>query len=611
MAGSSQAGNLTGMLGNLADSVGKMGEAGNQYVDTFRRLQAPDVDMNDSASLLNYADYARRNGYDEEAKQYMVLGSRQKEKEVQEAKDAAKAGVMRDAINTGSEAMKLGEDGFLSAVDSRISGLRGQLNNTDDPTAIAEVQRQIDKLESNRGDFVVAADNENSRRVVQLDNTLASLNKNDPQYAEKKAGLERVREDILARGGAETAYNAKRLELMEGENQLRAARWGRAKPAIIAEAMAAGADASAWEKLEEKYGQFAPEIASVKGTLIDNALLMEDLAATDYDIANFDEDVRVVRDRIENSGMSDQQKADANDRLDKVVRTNQTSGTEYAPIAVRQLKAVMPSISNEIAQANSAAAAAERQSQDRIALAVQKVELLAMQEPDRNEVTFRAENLALADDEEWDDLEPEERSDYMDKATMSIKDDMSDLLLRMNIRAGLAEPYDVSAEEASRISKLISQGVDPRKIATGLALEGYDPDQVAKAIAGKGGLSIGDAREMLEEVAVEVERVDGSIYGAQTPYYDVMASRRRRGGRTADPNSPTNDAGSRQRAALADPANQWKGIELTPFVNKLSEARSRQGSGQGFRYPGTAELLGMGQQVEDYFGPTETRRGSR
>ena len=250
----------------------------------------------------------------------------------------------------------------------------------------------------------------------------------------------------------------------------------------------------------------------MKGTLIDNAVLMQDLAAVDYDIKNFNEDVQSVRDRIEASGMSDQQKADANLRIDKVVKAMDTSGTEYKPLAVKQLRALMPSLSNEIAQSNSAVAAAERESNDRLVLAAQKVELLAMQEPDRNEVKFRAENLALAADEEWDDLEPEEQADYLEKATRSIKEDMQDLLLRMNIRAGLEQPFDVTAEDAAKISRLISQGADPREIATGLTLEGYDPDQIADAISGK-GVTAKQAKQILEEVTVEVERVDGAIYG--------------------------------------------------------------------------------------------------
>ena len=74
----SQAANLSGMLTSIGDTLGSMGDVGNQYVDTFRRLQAPKPDMNDSDSLLAYADWARRNGYDDEARQYLALGYRRK-----------------------------------------------------------------------------------------------------------------------------------------------------------------------------------------------------------------------------------------------------------------------------------------------------------------------------------------------------------------------------------------------------------------------------------------------------------------------------------------------------------------------------------------------------
>ena len=78
MAGRSYASNLTGLLNSMAGTIGSMGEGGSKYVDTFRRSTAPDVDMSDSASLLGYADWARRNGYDEEARQYLGLGYKQK-----------------------------------------------------------------------------------------------------------------------------------------------------------------------------------------------------------------------------------------------------------------------------------------------------------------------------------------------------------------------------------------------------------------------------------------------------------------------------------------------------------------------------------------------------
>ena len=76
--GRSQAGKLTGLLGSIGDTIGEMGAPGEQYVDTFRRSMAPEADMNSSDSLLNYADWARRNGYEDEAKTYLALGYKRK-----------------------------------------------------------------------------------------------------------------------------------------------------------------------------------------------------------------------------------------------------------------------------------------------------------------------------------------------------------------------------------------------------------------------------------------------------------------------------------------------------------------------------------------------------
>ena len=49
--GRSMAGNLTGLLGSIGDTIGEMGKPGEQYVDTFRRSMAPTPQMDDSKSL--------------------------------------------------------------------------------------------------------------------------------------------------------------------------------------------------------------------------------------------------------------------------------------------------------------------------------------------------------------------------------------------------------------------------------------------------------------------------------------------------------------------------------------------------------------------------------
>jgi hypothetical protein len=89
MIGRSQASNLSGMLTSIGDTIGEMGEPGKQYVDTFRRTMAPEIDTESSASMKEYALWARRNGYDDEAVRYENMAiERQKTEQMQQFKQA-------------------------------------------------------------------------------------------------------------------------------------------------------------------------------------------------------------------------------------------------------------------------------------------------------------------------------------------------------------------------------------------------------------------------------------------------------------------------------------------------------------------------------------------
>ena len=111
MSGRSQASNLSGMLTSIGDTVGQMGGPGRQYVDTFRRSMAPKVDMNDSTSLGSYANWAKRNGYDEEADKYLALSY--KRKAVEQEKE------YKTGVAQGKEKLK-GFDSSLSELDKKI-----------------------------------------------------------------------------------------------------------------------------------------------------------------------------------------------------------------------------------------------------------------------------------------------------------------------------------------------------------------------------------------------------------------------------------------------------------------------------------------------------------
>jgi hypothetical protein len=103
---------LTPLLLSIGETAGKTG-AGYQYVDTFKRQMAPELDREDSTSLMNYSQWARRNGYDEEANRYENLG------------------LERSKIE-GKQSYKKGIQGMSQALDN-INTARSQIGESKDP----------------------------------------------------------------------------------------------------------------------------------------------------------------------------------------------------------------------------------------------------------------------------------------------------------------------------------------------------------------------------------------------------------------------------------------------------------------------------------------------
>lgn len=128
MAGRSQASNLGGLLTSIGDTVGQMGGAGHQYVDTFRRTMAPKVDAEDSTSLKEYSLWARRNGYQDEANRYETMAiERQKVEGMQAFKQAnlTDSTIMRKihGIDTSemTEAQKAALDEAYNLAEQRMN----------------------------------------------------------------------------------------------------------------------------------------------------------------------------------------------------------------------------------------------------------------------------------------------------------------------------------------------------------------------------------------------------------------------------------------------------------------------------------------------------------
>jgi hypothetical protein len=597
MAGRSQASNLTGMLSGIGDTIGQMGEPGRQYVDTFRRSMAPKPDMSSASSLEEYAQWARRNGYDEEADKYMALSYKQKEVEKQEAKDKALGNAMVEAGQAGALGERLGSEGFTDGVDQQVAKLNGMLEkHKDNPAVVEQIQNQINALSSRRDAYKVAADDENARRVVELDKHISNLNKDDPNYSRNKAALDKVRADILARGDAETAYQTKKLDLMELENKQNTAMWQKQSSAIIQEIRAAGTDATKLEAVSEKHSQFAAQIAMITPDLVAHAERMEKLASEKMELSQVDSMIDDEKARIADSTLlTEDQKRLATERLDALRESKDRNGGIYPAQVITQAQGVFNSISRMEDESLSSKANIAADRAHRAELRYEKAVDALHMPLDRKDVIGLAEVIAGKD---WEDMKDDERATFEAQARQEMMFALESYAERTAIAAGYQEPYSLDAADKKAARGLLESGVPEDRVVFRLISEGYRKEDVVALIkefssGGKNQLTLPQAEQYYNEILAEVEVNDervAQIVEERRKQPTIPAPTgnpvRARGGRTVDPNAVSDDHATRTRERLSNPQNLWQGITLSESpANKLREARDKQNAGDGFRYP--------------------------
>jgi hypothetical protein len=146
MAGTDQSARLQGLLSGIADSVGGLGAGGDWTSNAIRNIARPEIDTADSRSVMSYADWARRNGYADEASKYLTLGATLQNTEQKKA--------YGDQVATGSVQMR---------------ALRGRIAEMD--SKIEEVGDPADPMFSAPG-LVVARDNLQGK----LDTLISDIN---------------------------------------------------------------------------------------------------------------------------------------------------------------------------------------------------------------------------------------------------------------------------------------------------------------------------------------------------------------------------------------------------------------------------------------------------
>jgi len=446
-SGRSQASNLSGLLSNISGTIGEMGEPGKRYVDTFRRAQAPKPDMGDSASLEGYAAWARRNGYDDEAKQYAALAIRQKEKEAQEAKDAALGKTMAEATQTSSVGQRLGAEGDLGGADATIAVLNKRLSDPEiqkNPNAVEAIQREIATLQSKRPDYEAKNVQAIAQGVAKMDQNIAALNPDDADYAVKKANFEAARARFLAQPGVEEAYEGNKLKLMELNNKKMDAMWKSQSPAIIAEMSAAGTDVDQLEAIEDKYPQFAPQIVAIKGQMVEQAEKLAEVRDKAFKVEQLPSRIERDLQEIEESTLSDEQKKFARDLLAGASNAV-AGGSEYKDSAISAYEKAMTQINQMRSNELAAQAGVERQRTERAVVAHEK----AMQT-----------QVSLADAVELAELRygtnPSE--DEIAEAQIELEDQLNDYRYRTAIAAGKEAPQELDAGDKKLLDEKLKNG---------------------------------------------------------------------------------------------------------------------------------------------------------
>jgi len=593
MAGRNNAMNLTGMLSQMNDAISGFGEAGNQYVDTFRRSTAPKPDMGDSKSLLQYAEWARRNGYEEEARQYLALGQRQKEKEAQEAKDAALGKTMAEATQTGSIGQRMGAEGDLGGADATTAALRKRLSDPEiqkNPKAVEAIQREMATLQSQRPDFEAKNVQAIAQGVAKMDQNIAALNPDDPDYAAKKAKLEAARARFLDQPLVEEAYEGNKLKLMELNNKKMDAMWKTQSPAIIAEMSAAGTDVGKLQEIEDKYPEFAPQIVAVSGQMLERAERRAEVRGKAFRVDQLPSRIERDLQEIEESTLSDEQKKFARDLLAGASNAV-AGGSEYKDSAISAYDKARTQIDQMLNNELAAQAGVERQRTERAVVRAEGAKQAAQKGPSVEAVRSLVE---FNTGETWEDLseDPAKAQKLYEAAEAELMAPLLEYWERANIDAGLEPPRELDDQDIRTIKSEFKQeskeardrGGDPepydiwtQRKAYELAAEGYDKDSVLSMLRQNTQLSLADANSYYDAIMADIEVNDARIAElveqarsnpsatgtAATAVYQETAKQRRRGGRVVDPNAAPDDHATRTRALLSDPSNRWQGIAIS------------------------------------------------
>ena len=166
MAGRDQSANLTGMLSDIGETVGSMGDA---YKPVLQAATKPRGDMSDPAHLQSLAQWATQNGDAAAASMYMSQ-AREAKAEQTEAKNV-KYNANTSSISADGTA-RAGE-GDVTNLDRNIAMLRERVANATTTQTQAMAQRALEGAQASRKGAVGVQVQNHAKAVGSIDAALA------------------------------------------------------------------------------------------------------------------------------------------------------------------------------------------------------------------------------------------------------------------------------------------------------------------------------------------------------------------------------------------------------------------------------------------------------
>ena len=570
MAGQDMSKNLGGMLSQTAGALGTMGSSySDSLVRNIENMSRPDAASDDLAAQQKLMAWQNNMGRSKEAAVTDAIVGRleaKAEREEEKELDASRADELMKAQAIVDEANAAVVSGDMAGLSSRVTefnALMQEAKERGDFAMLAELNQVKSGFNS------IAARTEARANNITTD-AAAALNISDSIASgqlppEKEATAQARLDTLLADPETKLAFEQVQLERTEMKARQKAAAFQEAAPQINNEIVQATGDPDALNKVLEKYSDF-PEVRRLINDSIATQELIRETKANNAEV-----DYKGAIALIDESNLPDEMKQTFRGAIERA-----ESETALLPKSRRaKVAGIMQQVLSQELAVSTRKENEESDTRIRQEVYIEELTRSSSVGPSSAEVRSFAKSFAedpksITDDE-------------LAEAEGMLIEESAERLKRERIRLGDLPPMD---EIPADYDEVVMESVDTlgvEETIEQLVREGYSEEAVKTAILKNVNKQLASRAqvEALVPVIAEKVRYEDSVYrDAEPASRSSYESGQGQMGRVRPASGPSR--GERARAKLA--AEPFEMPELTPFNNKLADAREKQNQGRGFDY---------------------------